>query len=528
MSVMRYIKIMLLAVALALTCITSGAQQVDSSALNALDAKLDEYVRALESIRPEDQKQDCAAIIESCTDSIVRQHVALKLYADYMSSPVMGAEAVAIDIADKWFFTGKVRMKTDIDLMNARIFADFNRSSLIGERAPALTMEDSLGDSLTLFGAPSKRYSILYFYDTGCPDCLVTSVMLRTSLSLSKHPLDLYAVYSGADSLSWREYRDKRLDIKSPMVDVHHLWDPEVKSDFQLKYGVLKTPQMFLIGKDNVILGRRLDVPALESMLANIYASDDYKYGSDESNALLDRIFGSLGDDFKVDDVNALTDRIASQSLPDVAAFKETLGDVFYWMSDKYDGRYKEADKYLIDKYILSRPDIWDTPADTVNVIGYARTMSDLLSRSMPGSRLPDLKIYGTLAAGGVPDFILSASELPSEAVKVNARSRVWNLRRLPSDTYIFFFDTKCQHCRESLVALTKLMSANRKMRVLFVSLYDDSAVRRGVSPLESVLDSFDLQLLPMTVKVGKKGFAGERYVDFVRMAGNTFGDKGK
>lgn len=525
---MRYFKIMVLAVALALTCITSGAQQVDSSALKALDAKLDEYVRALEAIRPEDQKQDCASIIESCTDSIVRQHVALKLYADYMSSPVMGAEAVAIDIADKWFFTGKVKMKTDIDLMNARIFADFNRSSLIGEPAPALTMEDSRGDSLTLFGAPSKRYSILYFYDTGCPDCLVTSVMLRTSLSLSEHPLELYAVYAGADSLSWREYRDNRLDIKSPMVDVHHLWDPEVKSDFQLKYGVLKTPQMFLIGKDNVILGRRLDVPALESMLANIYASDDYKYGSDESNALLDRIFGSLGDDFKVDDVNALTDRIASQSLPDVAAFKETLGDVFYWMSDKYDGRYKEADKYLIDKYILSRPDIWDTPADTVNVIGYARTMSDLLSRSMPGSSLPDLKIYGTLAAGGVPDFILSASELPSEAVKVNARSRVWNLRRLPSGTYIFFFDTKCQHCRESLAALTKLMSANRKMRVLFISLYDDSAVRSGVSPLESVLDSFDLQLLPMTVKVGKKGFAGERYVDFVRMAGNTFGDKGK
>lgn len=525
---MRYFKTMVLAVALALTCITSGAQQVDSSALKALDAKLDEYVRALESIRPEDQKQDCAAIIESCKDSIVRQHVALKLYADYMSSPVMGAEAVAIDIADKWFFTGKVRMKTDIDLMNARIFANFNRSSLIGERAPALTMEDSRGDSLTLFGAPSKRYSILYFYDTGCPDCLLTSVMLRTSLSLSKHPLVFYAVYAGADSLSWREYMDKRLDIKSPMVDVHHLWDPEVKSDFQLKYGVLKTPQMFLIGKDNVILGRRLDVPALESMLANIYASDDYKYGSDESNALLDRIFGSLGDDFKVDDVNALTDRIASQSLPDVAAFKETLGDVFYWMSDKYDGRYKEADKYLIDKYILSRPDIWDTPADTVNVIGYARTMSDLLSRSMPGSRLPGLKIYGTLAAGGVPDFILKASELPSEAVKVNARSRLWNLRRLPSGTYIFFFDTKCQHCRESLAALTKLMSADRKMRVLFVSLYDDSAVHRGVSPPESVLDSFDLQLLPMTVKVGKKGFAGERYVDFVRMAGNTFGDKGK
>ena len=106
--------------------------------------------------------------------------------------------------------------------------------------------------------------------------------------------------------------------------------------------------------------------------------------------SLLEKIFGSLGDDFEVQDVNALTDRIASQSLLDVAVFKETVGDMFYWLSYQEDGRYKEAEKYVIDKYILSRYDIWDTAADTVNVIGYARTMSDLLSRSLPGTLVPE------------------------------------------------------------------------------------------------------------------------------------------
>ena len=50
----------------------------------------------------------------------------------------------------------------------------------------------------------------------------------------------------------------------SANVSVTNLWDPSLNSDFQRKYGVLKTPQMFLIGKDGVILGRKLDVPALE------------------------------------------------------------------------------------------------------------------------------------------------------------------------------------------------------------------------------------------------------------------------
>ena len=68
-------------------------------------------------------------------------------------------------------------------------------------------------------------------------------------------------------------------------------------------------------------------------------------------------------------------------------------------------------------------------------------------------------------------------------------------------------------------MALTKLMAADRRMKVLFVTPYDGSASRKGVSAKETVLDSFDLQILPMTVKVGEKGIVQERYVDFVRLA---------
>jgi hypothetical protein len=47
-------------------------------------------------------------MIEAATDSLVRQAVALRVYDHYLGSPVMGTEAVAIHIYDKWFKTGKI------------------------------------------------------------------------------------------------------------------------------------------------------------------------------------------------------------------------------------------------------------------------------------------------------------------------------------------------------------------------------------------------------------------------------------
>ena len=132
----------ILLAALAFTwSVFAGAQQTpDSASFAALGAKLDSYMEAMAPLSVQEQEKECSFLIESCSDSLVRQYVALKLYSSYISSDVMGVEAVAIDIADNWFFSGKIRMKNDIDLMNARIYAEFNRRSLVGKQAEELTL----------------------------------------------------------------------------------------------------------------------------------------------------------------------------------------------------------------------------------------------------------------------------------------------------------------------------------------------------------------------------------------------------
>ena len=48
---------------------------------------------------------------------------------------------------------------------------------------------------------------------------------------------------------------------------MHHLWDRDLESDFQMAYAITETPRMFLLGKDGTIIGRRLNTEALSQML---------------------------------------------------------------------------------------------------------------------------------------------------------------------------------------------------------------------------------------------------------------------
>ena len=140
-------------------------QGLDSLRREALTGKLGEYFGAIIQEPLVVQASEADFMIEAASDSLVRQFVAQWIYEHYLESPLMGAESVAIHVFDEWFLPGKVKMANDIDLLNARIFADFNRMSLIGEKAPGLAMEALDGSVVELYTGSDKggRYRVLYF-----------------------------------------------------------------------------------------------------------------------------------------------------------------------------------------------------------------------------------------------------------------------------------------------------------------------------------------------------------------------------
>ena len=494
--------------------IVSSAQQLDSAKRVLLDEKLAEYTAAIEREGVQVQKEECDFLIGSSTDSLVRQYVALRLYDHYMSSKVMGAEAVAIHIFDTWFLPGKVSMGDDIDLMTARVYADFNRQSQIGMQAPQLTMNTMDGDVVDLFRygktlshigpharwkTPAQRHSVLFFYDTDCAKCKVESILLSHLLEEEDYPIDFYAIYTGDNHEAWQKYVSERFDFQTSKTKITHLWDPTLDSDFQRKYGILQTPRMYLLGPDYMIKGRGLDTYALALMLNEIFAHPDLTYGTGQMDPLFDNLvvmnFADADGHPTEFGVKTAADYLADSQLHagDTTMCRQLLGDFLYYLAPKTGKAMKEGTKYLIDEYILGRNDIWNSSDDTLKVVGFAEILDDLLSKSVPGSRVADLKVPGEFLAKG------------------KTQSKVKKLRKLGGDLNVVIFHTNgCNICAAEIKA-ARALAADRKANVFLVNVDDIFASDPALA--SRLFDRFDLSTLPYIMFTDKKGYILGRYL---------------
>lgn len=519
-------------------------QPIDSLYINSLQQKLKEYIAALES-QPVDIKiKECDFLINTCKSDTVRNIIVSRLYSYYLQSKIMGDEAVAVHIVDNWIAQGRAKLGSPIETMNARIFADFNRRSLIGSRAPSLRLETSEGakvDALGLFSVEdgiamtdsafagsSDRLRVLYFYDTNCSLCKLESWRLKNFLDSTAYKLEVLLIYTGDDYEAWNKYRITNFDIRASEVIIHHYWDPGLESDFQRKYGILQTPGMFLIDKNGYIAGRRLDTASLQKLVA-VY-SESYVYGSEESVLLFDKIFSGISHP-SVEDVVGVAKYIDSElfNLNHNDVFKKMSGDFMYYLAGKKEAAYKEGERYVVDSLILSKPFVWNTREDSLNVLGMARILSQMLSRADVGTVVPDVKVYGRLQRGS------------------HSKERVWRLRRLRGDTYIVFYTGGCSDCKAELYAADSLAksrglgflppcggvsgssfvpsferdsmiagkSCSSRISVLYVNM--DEIMSNDNKMAFRLLDAFDLSSLPYITYIDKRGIVRGKYLSFIK-----------
>lgn len=471
---------LLICALLSASCLSVLAVSPDSTALAELDGRLEAYFRTLEAEGAEIKNRECDLLIGNARTSELKQHIALKVYAYYLNSPLMGDEAVAVHVADTWFLSGKVQMHSETDLLNAKLFAAFNRQSLIGCKAPPVLLYDPAGNRVDP-GKDASRARVLYFYDTDCARCKLETLRLERLFAEKDYPVDFQAVYAGANEDSWEEWRKSHFGKTGENPTVVHLWDPEVSSGFQEKYGVLETPGMFLIDPYGVIVGRRLDAEALERLLDHYLAEWDYVYGREESVAVFDRIFAAFGDSLQAGSVIEVASLLQDRIGKDTLAYKHLEGDLLYYLSTRREEALREGMLPFLDTFILSRPEIWNLPDDTLKVVGMAGMMKSLLSKAQPGSRLPLLRLPG------------------------------WKKFRRRGG-YLFFHTEGCEVCREQLAGIDAVRrNVPHAPRVFTVDV--DKVSEASPELAGQLFDAFDLSVFPLGMEIGRRGVVLRRYI---------------
>ena len=242
----------------------NAAAQLDTTGRYApLDSLLTQFYGALLREDTAVKNAEFDALIDSCRDSLTRQHVALSIFDHYRYSRVMGEEAVAVHIFDEWIATGRVVPHSEFEMFEAERFALENRSTLIGMPAPKLTLRKPCGGRVNL--PADDNPAVLFFYSPGCSKCRLETYALPTVLADVEFPLNFYAINVDKDRKAFKAFR-KALKTDNKLVKMIHLWDPKDESTLLLDYGVFSTPKVFVVWEGE-ILGRRLEMDSLQEII---------------------------------------------------------------------------------------------------------------------------------------------------------------------------------------------------------------------------------------------------------------------
>ncbi|MEW6467586.1 MAG: thioredoxin-like domain-containing protein [Bacteroidota bacterium] len=184
---------------------------------------------------------------------------------NYETSSIMGMDAVFVHMAEKYYMTGQAYWTDSATLAKITSKAVILKPLLIGKPAPKLTLPDTLGNMVPLYGVASK-YTVLIFWDPDCGHCKKVVPKLKAFYDKYRSKnVKVYAVNIEGNHKEWKKY------IRENKLDWINTCNVTEKSEhyYLLKqlYDVYSTPVIYLLDENKKIIAKRIDPDNLPDII---------------------------------------------------------------------------------------------------------------------------------------------------------------------------------------------------------------------------------------------------------------------
>ncbi|MCB0650494.1 MAG: redoxin domain-containing protein [Saprospiraceae bacterium] len=208
--------------------------------------------------------------IEQVLDAMEPAPETFKFYVihflnEFATSKIVGMDAVYVDLAEKYYATGKAPWVDEEQL--AKILENVKdlKPTLIGKTAPDLLLEKRSGGMVKLSEIESE-YTILYFWRYDCGHCKKSSPFMKDFYDKYKDKgVKIVAVCTKSkDEIPecWK-YVDE-----NEIQDWIHTYDPYFRS--MKLYNIKSTPQIFVLDRNKEIITKRIGAEQLEEVMDKI------------------------------------------------------------------------------------------------------------------------------------------------------------------------------------------------------------------------------------------------------------------
>lgn len=181
----------------------------------------------------------------------------------YSRSKIMGMDAVYIHMAKNYYMTGRAYWadSSTVAKLTEKVIA--SSPTLIGKKAPAITLFDTSGNRLISLNSVKAKYTVLYFWDSTCGHCKKATPKLKKIYEeLKEYGVEVYAVGGELETDGWKKY------IKKNELEWINVSDtPERPNGFRTVYDIFAYPKVFLLDEDKKIIAKQIGVEQLGDIL---------------------------------------------------------------------------------------------------------------------------------------------------------------------------------------------------------------------------------------------------------------------
>lgn len=182
-----------------------------------------------------------------------------------LNSRLMGMESLFVDIARKYYLSGKAFWVTEEILEKVIDNVIFMEQNLIGNTAPDLTLETYDGEFVNLHQINAK-YTIVLIYEPDCSHCnvFVPDLYNKVYLPYRDKEVEVFAIYSMDKKEKWGSFLTKH-----DMFDWINVWDKHHVSRFKVLYDGRFTPAVIILDENKKIIAKNLKVETIVTFLRN-------------------------------------------------------------------------------------------------------------------------------------------------------------------------------------------------------------------------------------------------------------------
>ena len=180
---------------------------------------------------------------------------------------IMGLDAVYVHLVNNYYAKGLASWVDSTQLFKITDNARRTEPTLIGKKAKNIVLADTSSKNYTSLYALPNKYTIVCFYDPDCGHCKKEVPKLNIGYkNLKKMGIDVgfFAVAAATreEMQKWKDFiKEFGLD------DCYNVGDPDHQNNYRYEWNIQSNPQIYILNKDKVIIGKRLGGDQVEDFI---------------------------------------------------------------------------------------------------------------------------------------------------------------------------------------------------------------------------------------------------------------------